>query len=439
MRVISDEVWAFARRLAVRAGGGSVAEWRQFDSQSDVSVVVAELDNNCRLDVDQRVVGQLRDALVGGCYLIVVADSAVIGGKPEDELRDQLRNRLGVRPWFVGRCPPVGSRDVIALVPPNDAPQPESAPDGFRVAAVMTAFNERDIVRPSIERLIEQGIEVYLIDNWSQDDTSALVEDLVGNGLIRIETFPPEGRTPDYEWTMLLDHVAKVASTLEHDWIVHHDVDQRRESPWPEIGYRDALYLVDRSGYSAVDHTILEFRPTDDDFVDGTEPSDHLSCFEFVPAAATAVHVQAWKNNGQTVDLSGSGGHDATFPGRRVFPVNFVLRHYPIRSQRHGDLKVFRDRKPRYKVDEMEKGWHYHYSRLRTGHRFLRNPADLLQWEGAPTIETYMLPILGQVGMEFPEPDLTGRIRARFVRYLQMSGLAPTYVKVRNRLRRHLR
>ena len=38
----------------------------------------------------------------------------------------------------------------------------------------------------------------------------------------------------------------------------------------------------------------------------------------------------------------------ARFPGRKVFPIQFLLRHYPIRSQRHGETKVFTERKPRF-------------------------------------------------------------------------------------------
>ncbi|MCZ2108550.1 MAG: glycosyltransferase [Dehalococcoidia bacterium] len=373
--MVCDDLRAFGERLCTRIGAGAVFEWHATEAIPDGSVVIVEWD----LLSSSAEWARLREALRRSCFALVIGHSAGLGVEPESTLRDSLAEMLGVGPWFVGRCPPNGSADVLAVVPPDDAAQPAPAPETFRVAAVMTAFNERDIIRPSIERLISQGIEVYLIDNWSQDGTASLVQDLVGSGLIRVEVFPPDGRSPDYEWTMLLEHVADVAATLDHDWIIHHDVDQRRESPWPRFGYRDALYLVDQCGYNAVDHTILEFRPTDDRFVDGTEPSEHLRHFEFVPAAATAVHVQAWKNSRQRVDLAGSGGHDVRFPGRRVFPFNFVLRHYPIRSQRHGDLKVFRDRKPRYRSDELDKGWHFHYATMRTGHSFVRDPADLIE------------------------------------------------------------
>lgn len=429
--MLTDDLRKFGQRLAARVGAGEVLEWDTTAPVTEGSVIIVDVE---RLRTGKNWT-QLREALGRSCFALVVGHDEGRGENAGSWLREELDAELGVAPWFVGWCPPDGSPEMLAVVPPLDAAQPTPAPDEFRVAAVMTAFNESDIIRPSIERLIAQDIDVYLIDNWSQDGTGELVQDLVGSGLIRIDVFPPGGRPAEYEWSTLLEHVSDVAATLDHDWIIHHDVDQRRESPWPGIAYRDALYLVDQCGYTAVDHTILEFRPVDDLFVDGSEPSEHLRHFEFVPAAASAVHVQAWKNSRQQVDLVSSGGHDVRFPGRRVFPFNFVLRHYPIRSQHHGDLKVFRDRKPRYKADELDKGWHYHYARMRSGHRFVRDPADLVEWDGPSTIERYMLPVLGQIGMEFKAPSRSQRLRSRAVRVLQRAGLAPTYISLRNKLR----
>ena len=49
----------------------------------------------------------------------------------------------------------------------------------------------------------------------------------------------------------------------------------------------------------------------------------------------------------QQPDLAGSGGHEAVFTGRRVFPYNFLSKHYPVRSQAHGERKIFVERSAR--------------------------------------------------------------------------------------------
>jgi hypothetical protein len=431
-----DSLLRFAHRIAGRFGAGEVAELCPGDQPATGSIAVCRALHAADLEAGAESPAQvlLRDCRRRCAATIVEVTASGLGTDPVQELELRLE-AIGLRPTFAGWSPPASSRTaVVAILHPPERPVPTAAPASFRVAAVMTAYNERDIVRPSVERLISQGIDVYLIDNWSSDDTVAQVEDLVGGGLLAIERYPPGGRPAEYQWSLLLQRVAAVAASLDHDWVVHHDVDQRRESPWPALSYRDALFTADQWGFNAIDHTLLEFRPVDDGFVDGTEPSAYHHNFEFVASSATAVHVQAWKNSGQTVDLASSGGHDARFDGRAVFPYNFVLRHYPIRSQRHGELKVFRDRVPRYRSVELERGWHYHYARLRHGHRFIRDPRELLLWEGPVTLRDHLLPILGQVGMEFPEPSARDRLRQVGVRALQRAGLAGTYVRVRSRL-----
>jgi hypothetical protein len=91
--------------------------------------------------------------------------------------------------------------------------------------------------------------------------------------------------------------------------------------------------------------------------------------------------VKAWKNIHQSVQLSESGGHDARLPHRRVFPFNFLLKHYPVRSQAHGERKVFRDRAPRWDPQERAGGWHIQYDHVDAGHNFVREKASLLEFD----------------------------------------------------------
>lgn len=340
------------------------------------------------------------------------------------------------RPTFTGRAPatsPEGG-DTLAVFVSDRYLDPEPAPPSFRVVAIMTAYNEADIIRPTVEGLIAQGIDVHLTDNWSRDGTPEMVEDLVGKGLLAIDRFPAGGRSDRYDWEGLLGHTAEVARSLDHDWCVHHDVDQRRDSPWPHLGYRDALWTAQRWGFDAVDHTLLEFRPTDDDFVPGTEVSDHLRHFEFTREARNTHHVQAWKND-QFVDLAGSGGHDVQFPGRSVFPFNFTLRHYSVRSQAHGEAKVFRDRSPRYRRDELRRGWHYHYAALRPGHAFVRDPASLLEYDPETFPADHLVPRLAQGAFPSAPPTLGERAKQAGAAALRAAGLLPAASRAWRRLR----
>ena len=93
--------------------------------------------------------------------------------------------------------------------------------------------------------------------------------------------------------------------------------------------------------------------------------------------------MKAWKNLRVPIDLVTSGGHDVAFDGRTVFPIRFILRHYPIRSQQHGLSKVFTQRKNRFCSTERSMAWHVQYDHIRDEkHNFLHNPEQLFSFDG---------------------------------------------------------
>ena len=377
---------------------------------------------------------------VGGFASVVVVPLAVLGPEPVGALSAALGG-AGVRATFTGLAPPLSPdaapTDAIAICCPLIDQHLEKAPDDFRVTAIVTAFNEVDVIRSTTTWLLDQGIDVVIVDNWSTDGTADAVADLVDGGRVSIRKFPIDGPTGLYEWERLLKFVASTAASLDADWVVHHDADQRHESPWLGLTYRDALYSVGNMGFNAVDHTVIDFRPIDNSFTSGTELSSHFSHFEFQQGASTTVHVQAWANDGP-VDLASSGGHDVQFDGRRVFPFNFTLRHYQVRSQAHGEQKVFRDRRPRYVVEELDRGWHDHYFRMTRKHRFLRRPEELLEYVPGRFEETFLLQRLGQTGI-FEVDPAPGRFRPlknRAVAALRRAGFLSRLVRVRTRVRK---
>ena len=57
----------------------------------------------------------------------------------------------------------------------------------FSVVAIVAAFNEADVIGPVVGDLIDQGLQVYVLDDGSTDGTVAAVEPLVGRGVLAIE------------------------------------------------------------------------------------------------------------------------------------------------------------------------------------------------------------------------------------------------------------
>jgi hypothetical protein len=228
------------------------------------------------------------------------------------------------------------------------------------------------VLGPVVGDLLAQGISVYVIDDASTDGTADELAPLMGHGVIGVERF--DGGD-GFSWERLLTRKEALARDLDGDWFLHTDADELRESPWANRNLAEAVAAVDGLGYDAIDFKVFNFPPTSNGFHKGTDLRSFFRYWE--PAKSfDQVQIKCWKKSAE-IDLASTGGHHARFPWQRVFPVRFILRHYPIRSQEHGERKVFRERKVRFLDDERRRGWHVQYDGLEEGHSFLRDPKTL--------------------------------------------------------------
>lgn len=255
-----------------------------------------------------------------------------------------------------------------------------------RIVALMTVYNEGDLIRPVIGDLIANGIDVYLLDNASTDDTVLQASHWLGKGLLHIESYPkdsgfPERTSREFALKDILRREEEVAAHLGADWYLHVDADEFRESPWEGMTLAQAIRKVESEGYSAINYELYNFRPTGDDFPHGGDPRRFLTLWE--PGDwFDSVQIKTWKHPGSRVDLASTGGHNVQFPGRKVCPTPFILRHYPIRGEEHGRRKIFGERFGRFSEAERAQGWHIQYEEYRSGKKsFLHDPSNLRPWE----------------------------------------------------------
>jgi hypothetical protein len=255
-------------------------------------------------------------------------------------------------------------------------------PSAFRdVVALITCYNEADVIAHCVRKLVSQGIGVYLLDNWSTDGTLQEALRFAGPGLIGYEKFPPEGPSAYHELERELKRKEELHDTLGARWYIHQDADEVREAPWPGVSLAEGIRRVDREGYNCIDHLVLEFKPTDDDFVSGSDMESRFRYFETDPNPGNTLQEKCWKYIGQRIDLAGYAGHSIQFPGKRIYPIPFLLKHYPIRSQTHGVRKVLGERRPRFAPHLRAKGWHIHYDAISQGTCFLADAARLEVYE----------------------------------------------------------
>lgn len=112
------------------------------------------------------------------------------------------------------------------------------SPPEFRVIAIISTYNEEDVIVPVIQHLIRQEVGVYVIDNWSTDNTYELVKG-IGTGLVGHEIWPAGGPPETYDWGDILRRKEELSRELEADWFIHNDADEIRESPWQWITLKD--------------------------------------------------------------------------------------------------------------------------------------------------------------------------------------------------------
>jgi glycosyltransferase involved in cell wall biosynthesis len=350
------------------------------------SAIVADVSSDQRSAHDPALI-----EAVGGTPLAVIQ----VEPPDTDSLVESLQ-RAGAAPTFIGEAElGGGAKKGVVVVDRMVGSTPDSAPRAFRVLAITTVFNEVDILESLVDSLRQDGVEVHLVDNWSTDGTYELATRLAQAGALTLERFPSVAPST-FNHGDLLRKVEAIAGTVSADWVIHHDADERRRAPWSGTSLRDALHAVQRSGFNAIDHTVLTFRPIDDSWAPGADPERHLRHFELEARPDLLLQIKAWRM-GPAIDLATSGGHEVRFDGRRVFPYRFLLKHYPLRSQEQAERKVYRERQARWNPTERAKGWHHHYDHVRAGQAFIWRREDLWEFVEGRTEREFLVPFIGGV------------------------------------------
>jgi glycosyltransferase involved in cell wall biosynthesis len=250
-----------------------------------------------------------------------------------------------------------------------------------RVVAILACYNEERFIDGCIRQLVDDGVAVHLIDNASSDRTVEIAERHLGNGLLAIERLP---RGDTYPWRRILVRKQELAASLDAEWVMHVDADEVRHSPTHGQKLAEALADVDRRGYTAVDFQEFTFVPTRE-HPDHDHPAFGETMRWYYPLQrAPHQQVKAWKRQDAPVDLVSSAGHRVSFPGARVYPESFPMRHYLFLSVEHA-LRKYVAR--RYDPDEVNDGWHTARAALRAEDISLLSGSDLRVLDANGTLD----------------------------------------------------
>jgi len=222
----------------------------------------------------------------------------------------------------------------------------------FNVVALLTIRNEALYLEKCLEHLYQQGIYTCVIDNNSTDNSLDIAKSFINRGVVQIETLPFEGY---FDLIKQLEIKEKLASEINANWFIHHDADEIREAPITFANLYQAISAADKSGYDAINFDEFVFIPLNEN--ERNEGKDFVKIMKyyyfFEPYPLRRVN--AWKKNSLPVNLVDSGGHSVNFLGRKIFPENFILRHYIGLSLSYLDSKYSQRVHPE---EEVKRGWH---------------------------------------------------------------------------------
>jgi len=223
----------------------------------------------------------------------------------------------------------------------------------MRIVALLAVRNEELYLERCLEHHFRQEIETCVIDNGSTDRTAEIARSFLDRGVIRIEQLPFSGV---FELETQLRCKERLAAEIGADWFIHCDADEIRQAPKPYATLREGIEAVDRQGYNAIDFDEFVFLPTAD--YESFEGCDYIEAmryyYYFEPDSADRYRTNAWKSHPQ-VDLHSFAGHKAIFPGFRVSPEPFILRHYMVLSRAHA-IEKYAGRN--FSASERAKSWH---------------------------------------------------------------------------------
>jgi len=265
--------------------------------------------------------------------------------------------------------------------------------EGFRnmkIQAYLPCFNEADVLPHTLRHLHEQGCAVHILEGWSNDGSWEIAQQQADS----CERFPADGPDTIQNCTAILERIEHLAEASDADWILYSDADEWRRAPafdgqsptfakaWDDT-LNDAVRVIDQRGFNAIDFRVFQFYAVGDMWNrqehDGkVSPEQFFRYFDETDCISRIPNRKLWKNVGR-VQLTG-GGHEVQFPGMRVYPLKFTMKHYPFRTPAQAKAKI-ETRLARRNHQEHAQGWGVHYDQYPPGFDFCWDPAKLLYWK----------------------------------------------------------
>ena len=201
--------------------------------------------------------------------------------------------------------------------------------------AIVCVRNEALHLRSCVRDFVSQGVDVILIDNDSTDgSTAAIAPEFMGNGLLSVERLPWQGA---FSLTEQLSLKMKLIDTVPHDWIIHADADEWLQAPLEYGSLIGGIRAADEAGFNCINFLEFVFMPHPGENFEVDDYRSRMRQYYFFAPSHPRL-IRAWKRSAG-FDNSKSGGHHLAGREIRLFPRDFILRHYMLLSDSHARRK----------------------------------------------------------------------------------------------------
>jgi glycosyltransferase involved in cell wall biosynthesis len=242
----------------------------------------------------------------------------------------------------------------------------------MRVVAIICTRNEELHIARCLDDLHAAGIETILIDNDSTDRTVLIAQNYLGKGLLFIKTLPWRGHFS------LAEQIAtkkEVIGRIEHDWVLYVDADEWLCPLQLGSTLADAINRVDSKGFNCINFDEMVFAPwPGEDFTAGGSYTRRMLTYYFFEPRPHRL-MRAWRRD---LRPAMETGHRLFSSQLKLYPHNFVLRHYVALSRAHA-IKKYVGR--RFDPTEVARGWHFNRLTINADNLMLKPSSYLKRLE----------------------------------------------------------
>ena len=204
----------------------------------------------------------------------------------------------------------------------------------LRCLGVLLCYNDADILEDAISNLLSANHDLLVWDHGSDDGTGDLLR-RHKKDLLELRTIPRE-----FDFYSLYQELSKHLInnyTEQYDWISWPDQDEMLEGPDRSKSYDSWLQLQYDNGIDYVQFNNFNFWFTEVDDTNVVSPVNRIRHYSLFPDCAPRIRCwRASKTNIREFNHNPIDGIKA--------PVNFNLRHYPMRSTEQMLKRLYKDR-----------------------------------------------------------------------------------------------